>query len=108
MLDDTGEDRNLPMPRDKKAHVIAGFLVSALVTVVLGFIGKDYWVIAGAGAGVLAGIVKELADRFVNHSKFDPADLGHTALGAIAGSAGLWLVYQGLNAIVGSGLYLLK
>ena len=107
-LDDTGKGRNKPMPKDKQLHVAAGFAVAAIFSVAFAFIGKDYWVIVGCGIGLLAGILKELYDKFIDKEKFDIEDLGHTALGAIAGSLGLWLVFHGYIAIQDAIISILK
>jgi len=71
---------------DKICHIVAGFLIAALVAAALYFSGfHEYYAVTGLVVGILAGCVKEYLDYF-NYGKFDFFDLFATVLGSAVGA----------------------
>jgi len=66
------------LERDKQLHILAGLVVF----VVVGFLSSP---ITGLIAGILAGLVKEMFDRYIQDENFDIKDLLATVAGAVLG-----------------------
>jgi hypothetical protein len=74
------------IPQDKALHFTTGFMISATTGVLLNEAGVKHPHLYGLGAGIAAGIIKELID-----SKADPNDAYATAGGAIMGTIVIFL-----------------
>ncbi len=71
---------NNKIPYDKRLHIIAGFLIGVIGTVI-----TPYSVL-GILAAFMAGIAKELYDQY-SYGGFDYQDMIATWMGGIIGSA---------------------
>ena len=71
----------LELPKDKQLHILAGAGIAAVVYLgakAEGLKHPEWWAI---GAAILAGLLKEVADRREPGNKFDGGDLTATAFG---------------------------
>ena len=67
---------NMEIPNDKKKHFVAGFAISAIVSLFFGYI-------VGISAAVGAGFVKEAYDYTTKRGTPEWLDLAFTAGGAL-------------------------
>ena len=71
----------LNIPKDKQLHILAGAGIAAVVYLgakAEGLKHPEWWAI---GAAILAGLLKEVADRREPGNRFDPGDALATAAG---------------------------
>lgn len=64
------------IPTDKKKHLIAGFIICAVVSLFFGYI-------IGFVAALIAGAGKEAYDHFTKKGTVEFADLGYTVAGSV-------------------------
>ena len=76
------------MKNDKKKHLLAGFLIAFITTLVLGFlINPTYALLIGWGASGVAGLAKELIyDKWMGKGTPELLDLWVTFLAGFGGS----------------------
>jgi hypothetical protein len=68
------------IPYDKKLHLLAGFLICIIGTVIF------HNVLIGFGLSVLAGLLKELRDKLSEKGTCELLDFIYTALGGLIGT----------------------
>ena len=84
---------------DKIKHLIAGVIIStiALIAALLIFgtdkRGTDIAMVAAFGSAALAGLAKELYDKYIKHTYFDLGDLTMTWIGFVVPMV-IWGVIQ--------------
>jgi hypothetical protein len=87
--------RKMKIPKDKIAHFVAGFAISAGIAIVgCQFVAPVMPCFGGALVATIAGAVKEAVDQTDPKSVVDPYDFWATALGGIAGAV---VVYWGVG-----------
>jgi len=69
--------------KDKQLHLAAGALIGGTVTLIAEKQGSKHPEIWGIGAALLAGALKEAADRRHQGNRWDGRDIAHTAAGGI-------------------------
>lgn len=69
--------------KDKQLHLAAGALIGGTVTLIAEKQGSRHPELWGIGAALLAGALKEAADRRQAGNRWDGRDLAHTAAGGI-------------------------
>ena len=69
--------------KDKQLHIAAGMLIGGTVTLIAEKQGSRHPELWGIGAAVLAGALKEAADRRKQGNRWDGRDLSATAAGGI-------------------------
>ncbi|MBA4274135.1 MAG: hypothetical protein C0436_00630 [Alphaproteobacteria bacterium] len=71
------------IPQDKAKHVVAGALIGGTVTWIAKENGSKHPEFWGIGAALLAGALKEAADRRHQGNRWDGRDITATAAGGI-------------------------
>ena len=69
--------------KDKQLHLAAGALIGGTVTLIAEKQGSRHPELWGIGAALLAGALKEAADRRKEGNRWDGRDLSATAAGGI-------------------------
>ena len=77
--------------QDKGCHFIAGFIITLIVGFIAYFLGAEYPQAYGITLGVIAGIGKELYDKY-DYGDFDFFDAMVTGVGAFFGGLIVTLV----------------
>ena len=85
----------MSIAQDKKKHFVAGFAITAVISLFFGYI-------IGAAAAIIAGIGKGLYDKGTGKGTPELADFAATALGAATAVATSVAVSWVFGAIVGT------
>ena len=75
------------MAQDKKLHLLAGLGIAIIF-------GLQYPLI-GLGAGIIAGVAKEVYD-YLDYGLYDKQDMLYTWAGSLLGAGLCYLVIQGV------------
>ena len=71
------------LPKDKQLHIAAGMVIGGTVTLIAEKQGSKHPELWGIGAALLAGALKEAADRRHQGNRWDGRDITATAAGGI-------------------------
>lgn len=71
------------IPQDKQKHLVAGALIGGTVTLIAKGQGSKHPELWGIGAALLAGALKESADRRSAGNRWDGKDVSATVAGGI-------------------------
>ena len=77
---------------DKLHHLVYCYAIAITAAFCLSFINTDLMLL-GSLAGIIAGIGKELFDKYIKHTVFDKKDLYASIWGSLAGGIIPYFIY---------------
>jgi uncharacterized membrane protein YvlD (DUF360 family) len=77
---------------DKLHHLVYCYTIAITVAFCLSFINTDLMLL-GSLAGIIAGISKELFDKYIKHKVFDKKDLWASIWGSVLGGIVPYFIY---------------
>lgn len=77
---------------DKLHHLVYCYAIAITAAFCLSFINTDLMLL-GSLAGIIAGIGKELIDKYIRHKVFDKKDLWASIWGSVLGGIVPYFIY---------------